>query len=77
MLSGVLPGASSPYQIPTLKPVRPDSSSVGTSGTTGERSSPVTPSARSLPALTCCSEDAMLANSTNAVESQIWMVLTP
>jgi hypothetical protein len=41
------------YQMGKSKPVAPASASVGTSGSNGERRTPLTPSARSVPATRC------------------------
>jgi hypothetical protein len=50
MAAGVPTGASNPFQPSTSKPGRPDSATVGTSGSSGIRSRPVTALARNLPA---------------------------
>src|SRR5262249_34292601 len=51
--AGVPAGASSPYQVFASNPGKPDSATVGTAGSSGERFAEVTASARSLPLLTC------------------------
>ena len=52
MALGVLPGASTPHQVPTSKPGRPASATVGVSGNSGERRALVTASSGSLPSRT-------------------------
>lgn len=49
----VFAGARNPYQPLSAKPGKPDSLAVGKSGAAGERRSPVTASARNLPACIC------------------------
>ena len=46
---GVSAGASTPYQMPTSNPGNPDSATVGSWGTSGERLVLVTASSRSRP----------------------------
>ncbi|MNK38281.1 hypothetical protein D3C87_568680 [compost metagenome] len=48
---GVPAGASMPAQVLPVKPAKPCSMKVGTSGTAGRRLSPATPISRTLPAL--------------------------
>ena len=48
---GVPAGASTPYQVLTSKPLKPDSATVGTSGSDELRLAEVTANGRSLPAL--------------------------
>jgi len=55
-------GPSSPYQVSTSKPLSPDSSMVGTSGTAAERFSPDMASARSRPDCTCGMAGSMALN---------------
>ncbi|MNT93884.1 hypothetical protein D3C72_2354560 [compost metagenome] len=59
--AGVPAGASTPYQPFTTKPGTL-SATVGTLGSSGERRSPVTAMAFSLPACTCGSDVEMLSN---------------
>ena len=49
--AGVPAGAKTPYQVLTSKPLKPDSATVGTSGSEELRLAEVTASGRSLPAL--------------------------
>lgn len=60
---GVAAGATSPNQEVKTRSRRPGSPMVGTSGSTFERSGPVTASAFSRPACTCGATRAMVPNS--------------
>ena len=59
----VFAGARNPYQPLSAKPGKPDSLAVGKSGAAGERRSPVTASARNLPACICAATVGMLINA--------------
>src|SRR3984893_902677 len=60
MAGGRPAGPSTPHQTPVSNPGRPDSAIVGTFGTTGERIAVVTPSGRTVPAVTCAIDSGML-----------------
>jgi hypothetical protein len=62
MARGVPLGAARANQPCTSKSLYPSSAKVGTSGSSEERLALVTAIARSLPALTCGSDDGMLSN---------------
>src|ERR1043166_8621174 len=62
---GVLAGASPPCQSGTTKPGRPDSATVGISGTAAERLAELTASARKRPLVANGNDDGMLANEND------------
>src|SRR5205807_2581351 len=53
MSFGVPAGAISPFQVSTLKPGKPDSATLGTSGICGARWAPDTASRRTAPLVAC------------------------
>ena len=59
---GVVAGASSGYHVDASKPRNPDSATVGTSASAGERLPPATASAAIFPALMCGSTLGMDGN---------------
>ncbi len=67
---GRLAGPIRAYQLDTSKPLTPASSSVGTSGSSGQRCSSVTPSARNFPERTCGMTLGRLLNIT-----WIWLAI--